>query len=149
MTRTTDLQQATVADAAAVASIAYALRDEANTSLPNLDREMAREWLARLEERGAAAIALDGSIPVAFGAVEGSPDEPETGELGVWVLPDHRRRGIATELADELLELARERGFRRIRGRLPEGNEPALSFLSAIGGMVPLRNPDMTFELPL
>ena len=149
MTRRTDLQQATVADAAAVASIAHALRDEANTSLPNLDTEMAREWLARLEERGAAAIALDGSIPVAFGAVEGSADEPETGELGVWVLPDHRRRGIATELADELLELARERGFRRIRGRLPEGNEPALSFLSAIGGMVPLRNPDMTFELPL
>ncbi len=149
MTRTTDLQQATVADAAAVASIAHALRDEANTSLPNLDTEMAREWLARLEEGGAAAIALDGSIPVAFGAVEGSADEPETGELGVWVLPDHRRRGIATELADELLELARKRGFRRIRGRLPEGNEPALSFLSAIGGMVPLRNPDMTFELPL
>ncbi len=149
MTRTTDMQQATVADAAAVASIAHVLRDEANTSLPNLDTEMAREWLARLEEGGAAAIALDGSIPVAFGAVEGSADEPETGELGVWVLPDHRRRGIATELADELLELARERGFRRIRGRLPEGNEPALSFLSAIGGMVPLRNPDMTFELPL
>ena len=121
-----------------------------NTSLPpNLDTAMARAWLSQLEEGGAAAIALDGSIPVAFGAVEASTDEPETGELGVWVLPDHRRRGIATELAEELLELARERGFRRIRGRLPEGNEPALSFLSAIGGMVPLRNPDMTFELPL
>ena len=150
MTRTTDMQPATVADAAAIASIAHALRDEPNTSLPpNLDTDMARAWLTRLEEGGAAAIALDGSIPVAFGAVEASTDEPETGELGVWVLPDHRRRGIATELAEELLELARERGFRRIRGRLPEGNEPALSFLSAIGGMVPLRNPDMTFELPL
>ena len=150
MTRTTDMQPATVADAAAIASIAHALREEPNTSLPpNLDTDMARAWLTRLEEGGAAAIALDGSIPVAFGAVEASTDEPETAELGVWVLPDHRRRGIATELADELLELARERGFRRIRGRLPDGNEPALSFLSAIGGMVPLRNPDMTFELPL
>ena len=84
-----------------------------------------------------------------MGRSEASTDEPETAELGVWVLPDHRRRGIATELAEELLALARERGFRRIRGRLPDGNEPALSFLSAIGGMVPLRNPDMTFELPL
>ena len=150
MTRTTDMQPATVADAAAIASIAHALRDEPNTSLPpNLDTDMARAWLTRLEEGGAAAIALDGSIPVAFGAVEASTDEPETAELGVWVLPDHRRRGIATELADELLELARVRGFRRIRGRLPDGNEPALSFLSAIGAMVPLRNPDMTFELPL
>lgn len=150
MTRTTAMRPATLADAAAVASIAHALRDEPNTSLPpDLDTEAARAWLARLEERGAGAIALDGSIPVAFGAVEGSAEEPETAELGVWVAPDHRRRGIATELADELLELAREQGFRRIRGRLPEGNEPALSFLSAIGGMVPLRNPDMTFELPL
>ncbi|KAA0232009.1 GNAT family N-acetyltransferase [bacterium] len=60
-----------------------------------------------------------------------------------------RRRGLATALAEELLEFARERGYRRIRGRLPDGNEPALSFLSSIGAMVPLRNPDMSFELPL
>ncbi|MCK9520481.1 MAG: GNAT family N-acetyltransferase, partial [Dehalococcoidia bacterium] len=61
----------------------------------------------------------------------------------------HRRRGLATDLADELLAVARDKGYRRIRGRLPEGNEPALSFLSSIGAMVPLRNPNMTFELPL
>ncbi|MXY87787.1 MAG: GNAT family N-acetyltransferase [Dehalococcoidia bacterium] len=150
MTRTTAMRPATTDDAGAVASIAHALRDEPNTSLPtDLDTDMARAWLTRIEEHGAAAIALDGSIPVAFGMVESSAEEPETAELGVWVLPDHRRRGIATDLAEALLELARERGLRRIRGRLPEGNEPALSFLSAIGGMVPLRNPDMTFELPL
>ncbi len=150
MTRTTALQPATIADAPAIASIAHALREEANTTLPpDLDIVMARAWLARLDESGAAALALDGSIPVAFGAIEASTDEAATAELGVWVLPDHRRRGIATELAEELLAQARERGYRRIRGRLPEGNEPALSFLSAIGGMVPLRNPDMTFELPL
>lgn len=150
MTRTTSMRPATLADAGALASIAHALREEPNTSLPeNLDADMARAWLTRIEDRGAAAIALDGSIPIAFGMVEASADEPETAELGVWVLPDHRRRGIATQLADELLALARERGLRRIRGRLPESNEPALSFLSAIGGMVPLRNPDMTFELPL
>jgi hypothetical protein len=47
------------------------------------------------------------------------------------------------------VDFARENGYRRIRGRLPEGNEPALSFLSAIGAMVPLRNANMTFELPL
>ena len=58
-------------------------------------------------------------------------------------------RGLATSLAEDLIEFARERGYRRVRGRLPDGNEPALSFLSGIGAMVPLRNPDMTFELPL
>lgn len=149
MTRTTALRPAAPADAEAVASIARGLREEANTGLPPaLDAAAARAWLARLEARGAAAIALDGSLPVAFGAVEAG-DGDEAAELGVWVLPDHRRRGIATQVAEELLARARELGYRRIRGRLPEGNEPALSFLSAIGGMVPMRNPDMTFELPL
>lgn len=150
MTRTTALRPAAPADAEAIASVARGLREEANTGLPPaLDAAAARAWLARLEERGAAAIALDGSLPVAFGAVEAGADDAATAELGVWVLPDHRRRGLATEIAGELLARARELGYRRIRGRLPEGNEPALSFLSAIGGMVPMRNPDMTFELPL
>ena len=68
MTRTTDMQPATIADAAAIASIAHALREEPNTSLPpGLDTEMARAWLTRIAASGAAAIALDGSIPVAFG----------------------------------------------------------------------------------
>ena len=94
-------------------------------------------------------LALDGSIPVAFGALDFSTTEPETGILGVWVSPEHRRRGLATAIANELVDFARENGYRRIRGRLPDGNEPALSFLSAIGAMVPLRNPNMSFELPL
>src|SRR5262249_52677400 len=98
---------------------------------------------------GTIMLTSDGSIPVAFGALDFDTMEPETGILGVWVLPDQRRRGIATLLAEELLDFARDHGYRRIRGRLPEGNEPALSFLSAIGAMVPLRNPQMTFELPL
>ena len=142
MTRTTDMQPATVADAAAVASIAHALREEPNTSLPaDLDTDMARAWLTRIAASGAAAIALDGSIPVAFGAVEPSEDEPETGELGVWVLPDHRRRGIATELAEELLELARDRGFRRIRGRLPDATSPPSASSRRSGGWFPCATP--------
>lgn len=67
----------------------------------------------------------------------------------MWVLPEYRRHGLATDLADAILEFARDHGYKHIRGRLPEGNEPALSFLSSIGAMVPLRNPDMTFDLPL
>ena len=50
---------------------------------------------------------------------------------------------------DALLEHAREHGFKRIVGRLPDNNEPALSFLSSIGGLVPIINPEMRFELPL
>ena len=149
MTRATALERATHEHASGIAGIVHALGAE-NAGLPEgLDRAGIEAWLDRLEERGAIVVALDGSIPIAFGSLDTVSDEPETGVLGVWVLPDHRRRGIATDLAEALLEIARDQGFRRIRGRLPEGNEPALSFLSAIGAMVPLRNPSMTFELPL
>jgi GNAT superfamily N-acetyltransferase len=150
MTRATEIRRAGPADAEGIAAVVRSLGGE-NVGLPAdfTSAERTRTWIDRLGDDGALFIAVDGSIPVAFGALDFNTAEPETGVLGVWVLPDHRRRGLATDLAETILEFARERGYRRIRGRLPEGNEPALSFLSAIGAMVPLRNPEMTFELPL
>lgn len=149
MTRSTEIRRATADDAEGVAAILRGIGTE-NVGLEGpFDAERVRTWLKRLGEDGAIFIAHDGSIPVAFGSLDFDTAQQDTGLLGVWVLPDHRRRGLATDLADAVLEFAREKGYRRIRGRLPEGNEPALSFLSAIGAMVPLRNPSMTFELPL
>jgi ribosomal protein S18 acetylase RimI-like enzyme len=148
--RTTSMRRATTDDADAIADVVRGLGTE-QTGLPGdfSTPEKTREWIKRLGDSGVVVAAYDGSIPVAFGAIDYSTTEPDTALLGVWVLPDHRRRGLATEVAEELLEFAREKGYKSIRGRLPEGNEPALSFLSAIGAMVPLRNPDMKFELPL
>lgn len=149
MTRATELRRATLSDADDIAGVVRSLGDE-NVGLPaNFTTERVQEWLKRLGEQGTVILAFDGSIPVAFGAIDFSTTEPDIALLGVWVAPAHRRRGLATDLAEELIEFAREKGYRRIRGRLPDGNEPALSFLSSIGAMVPLRNPDMTFELPL
>lgn len=149
MTRAIDIRKATPTDAEGVAAILRGMGKE-NVGLQGpFDGDYVRGWLKRLGDDGALFVAYDGSIPVAFGALDFDTAEANTGLLGVWVLPDHRRRGLATDLADTILEFARERGYRRIRGRLPEGNEPALSFLSGIGAMVPLRNPSMTFELPL
>jgi RimJ/RimL family protein N-acetyltransferase len=146
--RGSDIRRATKDDADGIAAIIRGLGE--NTGLgPDFTPERVREWIRRLGEDGVLIVACDGSIPVAFGALDFNTTEPETGLLGVWVSPDHRRRGLATEVADRIVDFARDRGYRRIRGRLPEGNEPALSFLSAIGAMVPLRNPNMTFELPL
>lgn len=149
MSREMEQRRATIDDAEAVAGIVRGLGGE-NAGLPDdFTAERAKEWIRRLGDEGCMILACDGSIPVAFGAIDYNTTEPETALLGVWVLPGHRRRGLATALADALIEFAREKGYRRIRGRLPEGNEPALSFLSSIGAMVPLRNPNMTFELPL
>jgi RimJ/RimL family protein N-acetyltransferase len=149
MTRDTEQRRATVADAVAIAAIVRGLGGE-NIGIPKeFTTVTAQQWVERLGDNGTIVIAFDGSIPVAFGALDFNTTEPDTGVLGVWVLPSHRRRGLATDIADTLLEFAREKGYRRIRGRLPDGNEPALSFLSGIGAMVPLRNPNMRFELPL
>jgi GNAT superfamily N-acetyltransferase len=144
------MRRATQDDADEIADIVRGLGEQENVGLPpNFDIARIREWIQRLGDDGAVFLACQGSIPVAFGALDFNTVEPETGLLGVWVLPDQRRKGLATELADHILEFARDHGYRRIRGRLPDGNEPALSFLSSIGAMVPLRNPSMTFELPL
>jgi ribosomal protein S18 acetylase RimI-like enzyme len=149
MTRATEIRLATPADASSVVTIIRGLHDE-NIGLPkDMDAERAGDWITRLGDQGAIYLAYDGSIPVAFGALDFDTSEPDTALLGVWVLPEYRRRGIATAVADALVAHARQGGFRRIRGRLPQGNEPALSFLSSIGAMVPLRNPAMRFELPL
>ncbi len=149
MSRATEMRRATVEDAAALAAIVRTIGTENVGLPPEFDAKRAGEWIHRVGDQGTIVLAFDGSIPVAFGALDFSTTEPETGVLGVWVVPEYRRRGLATDIAEELLDFAREGGFRRIRGRLPDGNEPALSFLSAIGAMVPLRNPDMSFELPL
>lgn len=149
MTHTTELRRATPDDAEHVAAVVRTLKGE-NTGLSEgMTAATAAAWIKRLGDQGTIVLAFDGSIPAAFGSLDFNTEEPETGVLGVWVVPEHRRRGLATEVADALLEFAREHGYKRIRGRLPEGNEPALSFLSGIGAMVPLRNPEMTFELPL
>lgn len=149
MTRTTEIRRATEGDAEGLAAILRGLGGE-NVGLEGtFDGDRVRAWLKRLGDDGAIFIASDGSIPVGFGSLDFDTAQPDTGLLGVWILPDYRRRGLATDLADAVLEFARDKGYRRIKGRLPEGNEPALSFLSAIGAMVPLRNPSMTFELPL
>jgi RimJ/RimL family protein N-acetyltransferase len=147
--RATEIRRATKEDAGAVANVLRGLGDQNVGLSGEWDAERVREWIRRLGEDGIMVVAYDGSIPAAFGALDFNTTEPEIGILGVWVLPEHRRRGLATELADRIVDFARDRGYRKIRGRLPEGNEPALSFLSAIGAMVPLRNPNMSFELPL
>lgn len=75
--------------------------------------------------------------------------EPSAAVMGVWVLPEARRRGIGRELALMATEFARSAAYTRLRGLLPEGNEPALSFFSDIGGLVQVVGRGMEYELPL
>ena len=113
----------------------------------NADEVVA--WQQRMGDRGAIFAADDETRVVGFGIIDPLEDSPDECFYGAWVRVDERRKGYATLLAEQALAFAREVGYRNIRGQLPEGNEPALSYLSAIGGMVPFTNPGAHFELPL
>ena len=109
--------------------------------------EVQDAWLGG--DAGAAVFVIEeaGRL-LAFAVVEPLEGASEDCSLGAWVREAERRKGYATALAEEALAFTRERGYRAIRARLPEDNEPALSYLSSIGALVPLANPGAHFVLP-
>ena len=151
MTGEPTYRQADIQDAEAIAAIIATIVQQPNPVgfEGPMPAEQVRTWLTRLGEQGAVFLCLIDDRVVGFSALDFDTQQPETAVLGVWMLPEHRRKGLGTTLAQYALDFARERGYRRIRGRLPEQNEVALSFLSSIGALVPLYNPDAVFELPL
>ena len=144
-------RQATIHDADAVAAVINTVVQEPNPvgfEGPTT-AEQVRTWLSRQGGEGGVFLAsIEGKV-IGFAALDYNTLEPETVVLGVWMIPEVRRRGIGTALAEYALGFARDKGYKRIRGRLPSDNEIALSFLSSIGALVPIYNPDARFELPL
>ncbi len=144
-------REATQDDAEAISAIINAAVQEPNPV--GFDGPMTaddvRTWLARLGGEGGIFLCLIDDTAVGFSALDFDTQTPEMAVLGVWLLAEHRRKGLGTTLAECALTFAREKGYKRIRGRLPERNETALSFLSNIGALVPMYNPEAVFELPL
>ncbi len=142
---------ATSADDAAIAAAINAIRGVDGAAASGFDHDWshgeAGAWRDTQEKGGGGVlVARIGGGLAGFGALE--PVGEGVASLGVWVSPGHRRKGLGTVLARALLDTGRERGFRRIRGKMLE-SETALSFLGSIGALVPLVNPEMEFELPL
>jgi GNAT superfamily N-acetyltransferase len=144
-------RQATIQDAEAIAEIINRVVQEPDPvgfDGPTT-ADQVRTWLTRQGGEGGIFLCFVDGNSVGFSALDFDTQAPDTAVLGVWLLPEHRRKGLGTALAGHALGFARDKGFKRIRGRLPERNEPALSFLSGIGALVPMYNPDAIFELPL
>ena len=144
-------RQANVNDADAIASVISQAVKEPNPV--GFERALTpaevRTWISRMGSEGGAFLAImDGKV-IGFAALDFNTFEPDTVVLGVWMLKEMRRRGIGTALAEYALGFARDKGYKRIRGRLPQDNEIALTFLSSIGALVPIYNPEARFELPL
>ena len=144
-------RQATVNDAEAIAGVIEIVVKEPNpVGIEGpMSADQVRTWLSRLGGEGGVFLAtIDGSV-VGFASLDYNTFEPDTVVIGVWMLPQARRKGIGTALAEYALGFARDKGYKRIRGRLPQDNVIALSFLSSIGALVPIYNPEARFELPL
>jgi GNAT superfamily N-acetyltransferase len=144
-------RQATIHDADAIASIINAVVTEPNPvgfdGPSTADR--TRTWLTRLGGEGGIFLCYIDDSPIGFSALDFDTSQPDTAVLGVWLLAEYRRKGLGTALAEYALGFAKDKGYKRIRGRLPAHNQTALSFLSSIGALVPIYNPDTVFELPI
>jgi GNAT superfamily N-acetyltransferase len=144
-------RQANINDADAISNVIAQVVKEPNPVAFDgpMTADQVRTWLSRLGGEGGVFLAMVDGRVVGFAALDYNTFEPDTVVLGVWLLSEVRRRGIGTALAEYALGFARDKGYKRIRGRLPKDNEIALSFLSSIGALVPIYNPEARFELPL
>ena len=148
---TATVRRATPDDADQIAEIIGEIILEDNPV--GFDREWSSDeilaWMERQGTQGAMLVIDDGRHILGFAAIDFDSAEPEECSFGSWIRKRNRRQGYGTELANEGLAFARQHGYKRIRARLPRDNEPALSYLSSIGAMVPLRSPGTRFVLPV
>jgi ribosomal protein S18 acetylase RimI-like enzyme len=87
--------------------------------------------LARLEQGdGFYFVAWEGDKPVGHAHLRLS-DPPELQDVSV--LPEHRRRGVASELTAAAEEESRARGYDRLRLTVGIANEPARALYRKCG----------------
>jgi putative acetyltransferase len=147
-----EYRQATEKDAGAIAAVGAAVWDElgANSGLPQRPtKDGVASLLSSYGERGAMFVCDNNGEIWGFSALTPDPDDAEQAVMGVWLLRAARRRGVGRELALIATDFARGAGYQKLRGTLPEGNEPALSFFSDIGSMAQVVGQGMEYQLPL
>ncbi len=146
-----EVRRADTKDAAQIAEIIAEVRGDSNpTGFEDAQTpEQVEAWITRQGGSGAMFVVDDGRHVLAFAALDFDSSEPDECSFGAWVRVQNRRQGHGTALAEDALAFARDRGYKRIRARLPQDNEPALSYLSSIGALVPMTNPGTRFELPI
>ena len=103
--------RARVEDAALVHQIMHEAFEEYRSSLvpPSSSHDETVEYVAQAMDQGGALLAWDGETAVGSARFEPRPDCLYVGRVAV--LPEHRRRGIASAIMARMEEIARERGL--------------------------------------
>ncbi len=81
-------------------------------------------WRTRAEGPGPRVVAFEAGEAVAMGGLHTPPESDEAFVWGMWVAPESRGRGLATDMLRELLEPARV-GSRTVVLHVSEGNTAA------------------------
>jgi GNAT superfamily N-acetyltransferase len=144
-------RKATAGDAEGIAAVGAALWDELGAKsglLGPATAEGVRSRIEELGERGAFFVCDSGSL-CGFAVAQPDVNHPSEAVVGVWLVPEARGKGMGRELAAMATEFAREAGYKRLRGIIPEGNEPALSFFGDFASIAQIVGQGMEYELPL
>lgn len=144
-------RKATSADAEEIAKVGQFIWDELGAASGLLGRITEDGVLARMDElddRGAFFLCDEGGA-CGFAIVQPDVNHPQEAVLGVWLLKEARGKGHGRELAVAGTEFAKEAGYKRLRGIIPDGNEPALSFFGDFASIAQMVGQGMEYELPL
>ena len=147
-----EYRQATEKDTIAIAAVGAAVWDElgADSGLPQRPTpEGVAQLLSSYGDKGAMFVYDNAGEISGFAALTPDQNDPEEAVMGVWLVRAARRKGVGRELALMATDFARAAGYQKLRGTLPEGNEPALSFFSDIGSLAQVVGQGMEYELPL
>ena len=145
-------RQATIDDADDIAAVGTAVWEElgAGSGLPGAptaDGVVAR--MTELGDRGGTFVCAEDESICGFALVQPDVNHPSEAVLGVWLVPEARGKGYGRELAVAGTDWAREAGYKSLRGTIPEGNEPALSFFGDFASMAQIVGQGMEYQLPL
>jgi len=144
-------RKATSEDAEAIAEVGATIWDELGAASGLIGRattEAIRGRMAELGDRGAFFLCEQGGA-CGFAIVQPDVNHPQEAVLGVWLIAEARGKGHGRELAVAGTEFAKEAGYKRLRGIIPEGNEPALAFFGDFGSIAQIVGQGMEYELPL
>jgi phosphinothricin acetyltransferase len=132
------LRPATPADAAATAAI-YNHEVTTSTATFDLVTRTVEEQAAWLDARSGAlevvVAEIDGTV-AGFASLSPYRDRPAyrtTVEDSVYVHPDFQGRGVGRALLEEIVRVARERGFHSVIGRVVGGHTASISLHAAVG----------------
>jgi ribosomal protein S18 acetylase RimI-like enzyme len=134
------IRRASAADAGGIATVMGAIAAE------RIHSAIDRAWSAGEEERYLASLSARETIHVAIHATEGivgcqslerwSPvmtSMAHVGQVGTFLLPDWRRRGIGRQLWSATRAFGRDAGYRKLVIQVRASNTSAQAFYQGLG----------------